>query len=117
MKNSYKIIFADRVIFYALVLSFFGILIQAIFSGIQFINMPPIIPLFNSLSWGEERLANKAFIFAVPGFLLLTIVLNFFFTSQMYKKNPLLSRMLLFNVLLGVFLSGIALVQIFFLVF
>lgn len=117
MKNSYKIIFADRVVFYALIFSFFGILVQTIFSGIQFINMPPIIPLFNSLSWGQERLVNKIFIFSVPGFLLLTVLVNFFFVSQLYKKNPLLSRMLLFNVLLGVFLSGIATVQIFFLVF
>ncbi len=117
MKNSFKIVFADRVIFYTLLFSILGVLLQIGISGFQFLNLPPMIPLFNSLSWGEERLAGKLFIFAVPGFLLTMIVINFLFAARFYKKNALLSRILMFNLMLGVFLSGLALIQIFFLVF
>ncbi len=117
MRSNFKIVFADRVIFYALLISILGILLQIALSGFQFLNLPPVIPLFNSLSWGQERLIHKIFLFGVPLFLLLILILNLSWAAKLYKKNALLSRVLVFNVLLGVFLSCIALVQIFFLVF
>lgn len=117
MKSNFKIVFADRVIFYALLLSILGILLQIGVSAFQFLNLPPVIPLFNSLSWGEERLIYKIFLFGVPLFLLFILILNLSWAARLYRKNALLARILVFNVLLGIFLSCIALVQIFFLVF
>ncbi len=102
---------------YAFILSILGILFQVGIVGFQFLNLPPVIPLFNSLPWGDERLVDKWLIFLVPGFLIITVFINLFFASKLYRRNALLSRIFLFNTLLGVGLSGIALSQIMFLIF
>ncbi|MBP7832794.1 MAG: hypothetical protein KA035_03425 [Candidatus Levybacteria bacterium] len=117
MRSNYKILFADRVIVYAFIVSILGILFLIGLSGFQFLNLPPVIPLFNSLPWGEERLVAKWLIFVIPAFLIGILFLNLFLASKLYRRNALLSRIFLFNTLLGVGLSGIALTQVMFLIF
>lgn len=116
MNVNFKTSFSDRVISYALVISCAVILVQFGFLVFQFANFPPVVPLFNSLSWGQDRLAAKLVVFLVPSILLMLVFLNFFLASKFYKKNALLSRMLMFNVLMSVLLSTFAIVQIFFLI-
>lgn len=116
MKNNFNVIFSDRVVLYALILSFLFFLCQIALIGFQYLKLPPVIPLFNSLSWGNERLASTYVIFLVPVVLLIIGVCNFSFAQRFYKKHALLSRMLSYNLLLCTILSVIALIQILFLV-
>lgn len=100
-----------------MVVAFFILLAQFFIVAFLYFRLPPLIPLFNSLAWGRERLAQKELIFFVPFFLVSIAALNIFFSTMYYKKQALLSRMLSFNVLLLCILGSISIAQIFFLVF
>lgn len=117
MKNSFNGLLTDRGILYATILSFCFLLFQISLVGYQYIKLPPVIPIFNSLSWGNERLASSYSVFFIPGILLLLGICNYIFASKFYKRHALLSRMLSYNLLLCAALSTLAVIQILFLVF
>lgn len=117
MNGNLKYIFADKGIKYAFFGSVLILIIEVFFISFFFSKFPPLIPLFNSLSWGKDRLAVSQFIFIIPVFLFLITMINIAFASVSYKKNALLSRMVAINLLLTVVLSLVALVQIFLLIF
>lgn len=117
MKNNFNILLSDRGILYALLLSSMFLFFQVGIIAFQYLKLPPVIPLFNSLSWGTERLASSYIIFLVPVVLLIIGICNYLFAAKFYKKHALLSRILCYNLLLCAALSTVALIQILFLIF
>ena len=117
MRDNFKTILADNGIYYTLLFATGILVIQVVGLAFVYSKLPPVIPLFNSLSWGKERLVPSIFIFTVPAFLLATCLFNIVYLSIAHKKHALLSRMLSVNLLLAVVLSFIALIQILLLVF
>ena len=117
MKDNFRIIYLDKGIRYSLFISVFILTIITLVLLFVYTKLPPVIPLFNSLTWGSERLAARLIIFGIPVSLILMSVLNVFLSRIAYKRRALLSRMLSLNLLLVVVLSTVALVQILFLVF
>lgn len=69
------------------ILTFFYILIA-------YKNLPPFIPIFNQLPWGEARIGSAITIFIPVLCCSLIIVGNLFLADFIYKKIPLISRML-----------------------
>ncbi len=80
-------------------------------------KLPPLIPLFNSMPWGEERLYSSTINIFFPLMLLSIFVINFAIGSFIYKKFALVARILSFNSLLFIALAFLAYIQILFLIF
>ena len=57
-------------------------------------RLPPYLPLFNQLPWGDLRLGTRPEVFAPLGLVLLFATGNLIFAKMIYKTIPLISRML-----------------------
>lgn len=94
MNAFFKPIINDKIIFLGFSVSFFLILVAIIYTILTYQQLPPIIPLFNQLPWGEQRLGDKFQVF-LPIILALSLnLLNMFLTTYAYNKIPLISRIL-----------------------
>lgn len=78
--------------------------------GVFYGKLPPEIPWFYSLSWGEERLIGKLWMGAVVGGLGILMVANIIIGLWLGKNEELIKRLMMWGgvgvVLLG-FLSFI----------
>lgn len=63
-------------------------------------KLPPTLPLFYSLSWGETQLVSKEQFFILPGTVLAITLANTLFSSQLHSAQFLLKRMLMLNLVL-----------------
>lgn len=117
MNSSIKVLFIDKGIKYAIFLSIALSLLEIVSLVFFYKIFPPVIPLFNSLTWGRDRLVPSVIIFAVPVFLLMVHMINITSAAFFYKKHALLSRMIIVNLLLVVGISFVALGQILLLIF
>ncbi|MDO8639406.1 MAG: hypothetical protein Q7R53_00635 [bacterium] len=92
MKEFFKKIQNDRILFFGFLISFILIVLTFLFIILNFKNLPPFIPIFNQMPWGNERLGNKEQIF-IPFFIaLLLFVSNNIFSLKFYNSVPLISR-------------------------
>lgn len=57
-------------------------------------RLPPFVPVFNQLPWGEERLGTPITIFIPILTAFLIFILNLSTSALIYKRIPLVSRML-----------------------
>ena len=73
-----------------------AVFIVVIFAFILFSyrNLPPFVPIFNQLPWGEERLGGTITIFIplLTAFIIFSV--NLITATLVYKRIPLVSRML-----------------------
>ncbi len=104
MKKLFRIIKQDKIIYRSSITTSLIILVSVIYSLLSYSNLPPVIPLFNQLPWGEKRLTSTVFIF-LPSLLALTLlVLNILITRFIYEKTPLIARILtITSLLIGIF--------------
>jgi len=79
-------------------------------------SLPPEVPLFYSLPWGEEQLATPFELLLLPITSLVAFVLNFFFASIFLEKEPWLCRILILTSTIFSFLSMFTLIKIVFLI-
>ena len=93
MKEYFKNLKDDRLLLRLFMASI--ILIITAFSYILFnySKLPPLLPIFNQLPWGEKRLEETWGIFIPPLLVLLILFANIFISNFSYKKSPLISRM------------------------
>ena len=93
MKEFFKDIFRDKIITSAFYINFFFIIAAIVYILISYGKLPPFVPIFNQLPWGEQRLGSAFTIFIPVLITLLLFVINIFISSVIYKKIPLISRM------------------------
>lgn len=62
-------------------------------------QLPPKLPLFYSLPWGETQLVAKQQFFLLPIILLLIILINTFIVSQLHHLQIVLKRLLMFSLI------------------
>lgn len=111
MKGLIKRVKADRIIKLSIYFSLGFLLLQLIYASFFYNFLPPILPLFNQMPWGEEQIGVKIEIF-LPFLITLSFFsLNFFLSLWFYEKMPLLSRILSFTSLLACILSFIFIVR------
>lgn len=74
-------------------------------------RLPPVIPIYNQLPWGQARLGEKLQVF-LP-FLLVTgmVLLNTVIAAALYERMPLVSRILGITSLLLSLLSAVFIVR------
>jgi len=76
-----KVLFVANLI---LVLSFF----------IRFSSLPPQIPLFYSLPWGEDQLADNWMIFILPITMDLLFFVNYYVYSKYFQGNVFIKKII-----------------------
>lgn len=100
MKEFFKDTKTDKTIRFGFLTSLALSIIIFIFILLFYNNLPPFIPIFNQLPWGEQRLGAKITIFIPIAVNLLVLIFNFGLSAIIYKKVLLVSRMLATNSLL-----------------
>lgn len=102
---------SDKIFFWSFLLSLLFILFSTVYTLFSYSKLPPIIPLYNQLPWGEARIGTKIEIF-IPGIIAFFIFLiNLFLSSALYKKMPFISRILCVTSLLTNFFALIIVVR------
>jgi len=94
MRGFFKDIVNDKTTRLGYVGAFGIVLASLIFILFYYNSLPPFIPIFNQLPWGEQRLGVTITIFLPILFAFLIFLFNLFLSSLAYKKIPLVSRMI-----------------------
>jgi len=82
----------DRITFRGFLGSFILTGISMLYILLFYRKLPPLIPIFNQLPWGEERIIGTPFIFLPVIVSLFISVFNLFYASFVYEKSPLIGR-------------------------
>lgn len=104
MREFFKPARTDKIISRAFLASCFMIGITLLYIVLRFFSLPPFIPIFNQLPWGDNRIGPKIFIFIPTAITILIMAGNITLSSYMYDKSPLLSRIFAVTSLLATFL-------------
>ena len=88
MNEVSNIVKADKIIRWGMTFSFILLLLQAGILALFFLKLPPVIPLFNQLPWGENRLG------ATYEFLLPLVISSVFFLFNYFLLRKLYTTML-----------------------
>lgn len=94
MKDFFKDIAQDKTITLVYFMNGFFIIATIVYILFSYGKLPPFIPIFNQLPWGEQRLGDQIAIFIPVMASLLIFAINISVSASTYKKIPLLSRML-----------------------
>lgn len=94
MKVFFKDIRNDRITRLGFTSSFGIILASLFFVSFYYNSLPPFIPIFNQLPWGEQRLGTTIAIFLPILIAFLILLFNLFLSLLTYEKIPLVSRMI-----------------------
>jgi hypothetical protein len=111
MNEVSNIVKADKIIRWGMTFSFILLLFQAGLLAIFYLRLPPIIPLFNQLPWGEERLGVKYEFFLPLIMTSLFFLFNYFLLRKLYITMPLVSRIIGITTLLVSLLSFIFVIR------
>lgn len=90
----------DKIIKYGNGFSFFFLIIGLLYTLLVYRSLPPYLPVFNQMPWGELRLGERPLIFLPLALAWGISLVNTFFSSQLYDEMPLLSRMVTITTLL-----------------
>jgi len=63
-------------------------------------SLPPKLPLFYSLSWGEKQLVNHQQLLIIPGSIVLLTLINLIFSWQLHPQQTFFKKILLISSLL-----------------
>lgn len=94
MNGFFKNILADKTAQRGFIFCMVIIALSIIYITFYYNALPPLIPLFNQLPWGEQRLSKTIGIFIPPLIALLIFLVNLIIASKFYAKSPLIARML-----------------------
>lgn len=94
MKEFFKDILTDNTTKFGFLTAFVITFSSAIFALFSYKNLPPFLPIFNQLPWGEKRLGTTIQIFIPIAIVFSLFLLNLILAPFFYKKNPLVSRVL-----------------------
>jgi hypothetical protein len=93
MKDFFKDILKDKIITSAFFINVFLIITTVCYILIVYGKLPPFVPVFNQLPWGEQRLGPTITIFVPILVSVFLLAINIFISKIIYIKIPLISRM------------------------
>ena len=111
MKDLFKYAKTDKIIKLSLQASGALLLSELIYTLVVYFSLPPLVPLFNQLPWGEERLGQRIEIFLPVIIALIFLLINLLLLNKLYERLPLISRILSITTLLISVLSFIFTIQ------
>jgi hypothetical protein len=100
MKKIINNIRSDRITLRGFMLSIILDIITVIYIIFNYKSLPPFIPIFNQLPWGDQRFTQTSGIFVTTIIFSLIFLLNFTISLLIYNKNPLIARILAATTLL-----------------
>lgn len=92
MNTIFKNATFDKTIFWAFFLSFIIIIVSSVYILVSYSKLPPFLPIYNQMPWGDERLGRKEEIFIPILLSVVALTFNFIFAAALYKKMPIISR-------------------------
>lgn len=101
MKTLINRLKSDKILLRGFLISFLLTLITVIYIAINYSSLPPFIPIFNQLPWGDQRFTQTPGIFIPTIIFLLIFCLNFIIATAVYLKNPLIARVVAATTLLA----------------
>ena len=105
MKETISLIKNDRILSRFYLASFVLIIFTIIYVLIVYRNLPPLIPLYNQLPWGDQRLGSTIEVFIPDLTVVIITIFNLLISGFIYNKSPLISRMLSVTSFLIAFLT------------
>ena len=112
MKEFFKVVKTDKIIYRTSLASGFVILVAFLYSMLRFFSLPPFIPVFNQLPWGNQRIGPSFTIFIPLSLTIIILIGNLALSSFTYSKTPLLSRIFSITTLLACLIMFIFIVVI-----
>ena len=97
MKDQFKLVLSDQFVRISLMLSLLFIIPLIAIIIVTYGALPPLIPFFNSMPWGAERLAPSGITIFLPLLVVAIFLFNIIIAIAVYKKFALISRITLFN--------------------
>lgn len=94
MNALFKHITSDRTIITGTITSLVIIFCIFLYVFITYPNLPPFLPIFNQLTWGDARIATKEYIFLPVSLSVIIFVINLILSFFIYNKIPLIARFL-----------------------
>ncbi|MBI2597421.1 hypothetical protein HYW41_04650 [Candidatus Daviesbacteria bacterium] len=79
---------------------FFLALLITLFIEVFSKFLPPRLPLFYSLPWGEKQLANSQQLLIIPAIIILVTLCNVIISWQLHTSQIFFKRILLFSSIL-----------------
>ena len=105
MKKYFKILKKDKLVIRLFIITFLILCFTFIFALFNYTKLPPLLPIFNQLPWGQSRLSITPGIF-IPTILALSIfIINLLLAAFNYEKYPLLARLFAITAFLISFLT------------
>ncbi|MBI4089389.1 MAG: hypothetical protein HY424_01620 [Candidatus Levybacteria bacterium] len=111
MKEFFKDVKSDKTITFAYLINVFFIISIIVFILFSYASLPPFVPIFNQLPWGEQRLGTTLTIFIPVLTAILIFIINLIISAVTYGKTPLVSRMLAATSLLTSILTCLFIVK------
>src|SRR5258706_6354376 len=107
MNELFKHIKTDKIIKWGMILAASLLILETAYILIVYTSLPPFLPLFNQMPWGESRLGDKIEIFLPVIITVAFFVVNVLLITRLYTRMPLASRILSITTLLVTVLSCI----------
>ena len=111
MNEVSSLVKADKIIRWGMTFSLVLLFLQLVLLGIFFFQLPPLVPLFNQLPWGDTRLGVSYEIFLPLAITIVFFFFNYFLLRKLYVTMPLVSRMVGITTLLASLLSFIFIIR------
>lgn len=112
MKDFLNTIAQDRITKVTTIVSLVILLITLVYVLLVYGALPPYLPLFNQLGWGDPRLGEKYLLFIPIVIALLIMIGNLILSTIVYSSMPLVSRVVTITTLLTSTLSFIFIVRV-----
>ncbi|HWY79621.1 MAG TPA: hypothetical protein VNW29_04655 [Candidatus Sulfotelmatobacter sp.] len=111
MNETSNLVKADKIIRWGMTLSFVLLLLQAGVLALFYLKLPPIVPLFNQMPWGDTRLGATYEMLLPLVITAVFFIFNYILLTKLYIAMPLVSRIIGITTLLAALLSFIFVVR------
>ncbi len=112
MNVYFKQIKADRILSISTIATLFFTFVNIVSVITLYQQLPHVLPLFNQMPWGEERLGTKEQLFIPIVFAVGIFCLNLFISMHIYKAIPLVARILSVTTMLIAFFVFLFIMQL-----
>lgn len=93
MKNFLRNIKSDKTTYIAFSVAIIILVTIFIFVLSFYGRLPPFVPVFNQLAWGEERLGTPIALFIPILIAFFIFIFNLIVSELIYERIPLVARM------------------------
>ncbi len=111
MKKLINNIKSDKITLRGFLLSLILGLLTSVYVLFYYGSLPPFIPIFNQLPWGEQRFTSTIGIFIPIIIFSLLFLFNLIVTGVIYNKNPLIARIIAATTLLIAIMNSIFIIR------